>query len=540
MPRLHLKIGQRLALGYGFVIVLLITMTLVGIVKLGTLADTTDDTLRDKYPKTVMVNDVVGALGTIARAMRNTLIMTEPEQLKEQMEDISRAKRKMADTLDQLNRRVTESKGKELLQQIDIIRSAYIVNQEEFIELLNQRRMGEAKNLLLVDLNPYQSDFFSLLDQLNAHQGELMDQASRDVAQGYRTARRVLLIMTALAALLSIAITVLITRQLLGQLGGEPDYAATIARQIAAGDLSSGIELGPKDQASLLFAMKGMRDKLIERSDALQGANAELAHSIETLNRTQDDLVRSEKLAALGALVAGIAHELNTPIGNSLLAASALVDHTRSFTLDCANGLRRSALEEHIEDVNKAGDILLRNLFRAADLVASFKQVAVDRESSQGRTFALNDMVTEVMLTLWPTIKKSPVNVQQEIPKDIVMNSYPGPLGQVITNLVNNALIHAFEGRDSGTVLLSARATVVGWIELCVQDDGIGIAPEFVKRIYDPFFTTKLGKGGSGLGLNIAYNIVHGILGGKIDVATELGVGTTFTLTLPIIAISLS
>ena len=538
LPRLHLRIGQRLAFGYGLVVVLLIAMTLVGVALLGRLSAVTDDALKEKYPNTQMVNEVIGELGEQARAMRNTLIMTEPEQVREQLADIGRAKRRLAATMQLLERRITDASGREILQQIDIIRSAYIVNQDEFIALVAQHRMGEAKNLLLVDLHPYQNDFFAALDKLLRHQSALMDQASRDVGRSYQSARSVMLTLTALAALLSVVITWMITRSLLRQLGGEPDYATEIAHQIAAGDLSSGITINPNDHASLLFAMKAMRDNLAERSAALQKLNSELAASVETLNRTQDDLVRSEKLAALGALVAGVAHELNTPIGNSLLAASSLVDHTRDFTNSCEHGVKRSALEAHIADVNRAGDILLRNLSRAVDLVSSFKQVAVDRQSSQSRQFNLADMVGEILLTLWPTLKKTGIEVRHDVPRDIIMNSYPGPLGQVLTNLVNNAVIHGFDGRG-GIIELAVRHVEDGWIEIQVSDNGAGIAPENLKRIFDPFFTTRLGLGGSGLGLNIVYNIVHGVLGGRITVHSTPGAGARFVLTLPVIAITL-
>ena len=541
MAYLRLKIGQRLAFGYGFVILLLIATTMAGVSMMGQLSARMDDALKDKYPNTQSVNEVTVELGNIARAMRNSLIMREPSQVAAQLEDISRSKYRLAELLDQLNRRVTDRKGKELLQQVEIIRSAYNVNQEEFINLLNQGKIGEAKNLLLVDLNPYQEDFFSALGKLLQHQTDLMNQASGEVEHTYHFARKAMFALTLFAALLSVAITFTITRALIRQLGGEPDYATAIARRIADGDLSSGIKIEPSDNASLLYAMKAMRDKLIERSNALQSANTELEHSVEALHTTQDDLVRSEKLAALGSLVAGVAHELNTPIGNSMLAASALVDHTRAFALSCSEGhLKRSSLDTFLADVNSAGDILLRNLYRSVDLVTSFKQVAVDRESSQGRQFGLSETIAEIILILWPTLKKSGVVVHQDVPKDIRMDSYPGPLGQVVTNIVNNAVIHGFEGGPGGNVWISAADLGGGWIELAIRDDGLGIDPKNLHRIYDPFFTTKLGRGGSGLGLNIVYNIVHGVLGGKIEVRSEVGKGTCFTLTLPIIGIAVS
>ena len=280
-----------------------------------------------------------------------------------------------------------------------------------------------------------------------------------------------------------------------------------------------------------------LEQRVIERTEELQQANKELAYTLETLNKAQEELVRSEKLAALGSLVAGIAHELNTPIGNSLMVASTLTDQTRALSVSYReNGLKRSVLENYIGDAGKAGDILVRNLHRAANLVTGFKQVAVDQTSSQRRKFSMAEVVSETMLTLWPSFKKTSYIVKQHIPDTLKMDSYPGPLGQVITNLVNNALLHGFDGRQSGTVRISAENTEDGWIELTVKDDGVGIPAGNLKRIFDPFFTTKLGAGGSGLGLNITHNIVTGILGGRIRVQSELGVGSIFSISLPLIA----
>jgi signal transduction histidine kinase len=263
-------------------------------------------------------------------------------------------------------------------------------------------------------------------------------------------------------------------------------------------------------------------------------ANKELAGSLETLQHAQDELVRSEKLAALGALVAGVAHELNTPIGNSLLAVSTLIDQTRSFSRATAEGIKRSTLQQFVDDVSSGGEIVLRNLHRAVDLVSSFKQVAVDRTTSHCREFLLSDLANEILLVLVPTFKKSGIAVRQEIPATIMMTSYPGPFGQVLINLINNGLTHAFEGRSDGEIVVSASTIDGERVSIVVADNGAGIAPENMGRIYDPFFTTKLGRGGSGLGLNIVYNIVYGVLRGKIEVESELGVGTRFILTLPL------
>lgn len=290
-------------------------------------------------------------------------------------------------------------------------------------------------------------------------------------------------------------------------------------------------------ESEILELNANLEQRVVERTEALQQANQELATALETLNMAQEELVRSEKLAALGSLVAGIAHELNTPIGNSLMVASTLVDQTHALNSSYGNhGLKRSELETYLGDAAKAGDILMRNLQRAADLVTGFKQVAVDQTSSQRREFSVAEVVAEIMLTLWPTLKKTGFVFTQQIPAHLVMDSYPGPLGQVITNLVNNALLHGFDGRQKGTVSITALPSGDGWIDLTVTDDGVGIAAAHLNRIFDPFFTTKLGAGGSGLGLNIAHNIVTGILGGRLRVNSEPGAGTAFTLSLPLVA----
>lgn len=276
-----------------------------------------------------------------------------------------------------------------------------------------------------------------------------------------------------------------------------------------------------------------LESRVEDRTQALQFANTELGAALDHLKQAQQDLVRSEKLAALGAMVAGIAHELNTPIGNSLMVASTLVDQTRTLESHIASGIKRSTLDAYVADARTAGDILVRNLHKASELVTSFKQVAVDQTSAQRRPFKLDEVVAEIILTLRPTIKKTPYEIDFSVPPGIAMDSFPGALGQVITNLINNAVAHAFEGRAHGSVHIAARFSGVAQVELSVSDNGVGIPDDNVHRIFDPFFTTKLGRGGSGLGLNIVYNIVTRVLGGAIRVESASGQGTRFIVTIP-------
>ncbi len=305
------------------------------------------------------------------------------------------------------------------------------------------------------------------------------------------------------------------------------------ARQTRIEMLNESLELRVAERTADLL---NDRQQLAKANADLEQANRSLAETMHTLNRAHEELGRSERLAALGSLVAGIAHELNTPIGNSLTVASTLAESTREFATSFASGLKKSTVERFIADTFVATDLLSRNIVRSANLVTSFKQVAVDQTSAQRRSFDLAAVVAENIRALSPMIAKTAFVVVETVPPDIKFDSYPGPLGQVLMNLVNNAILHGFEGRAHGTITIAAQAAGAGAVQLRVSDDGIGVPPEHVHRIFDPFFTTKLGMGGCGLGLSITHNIVTSVLGGKVQLDSALGKGTTFTLLLPLVA----
>jgi signal transduction histidine kinase/ligand-binding sensor domain-containing protein len=261
------------------------------------------------------------------------------------------------------------------------------------------------------------------------------------------------------------------------------------------------------------------------------------AEAYRRLQLAQAQLVEREKLASLGALVAGVAHELNTPIGNSLLVASTLQESSRRFAEQAQGGaLRRSDLERFCAHAEESGSLLVRGLGRAAQLVASFKQLAVDQTSDQRRSFDLAKVCEEVALTLENRLRRDEHQLALEVPAGLQFDSFPGPLEQVLSNLVLNAVLHGFEGRSGGRMRLSAEAVGAERVRLVFSDDGRGIPAELLPRIFDPFFTTKMGTGGSGLGLHICYTIVSSLLGGQIAVSSVAGQGTRFELLLPRVA----
>lgn len=267
---------------------------------------------------------------------------------------------------------------------------------------------------------------------------------------------------------------------------------------------------------------------------AYVGVALDNAQAYRQLKDAQSLLASQEKLASLGSLVAGVAHELNTPIGNSLLMASTLHDKTIGIhaALDGA-ALRRSELAAYIGAAREGSELIMRSLHQAAELVNSFRQVSVDQASAQRRRFDLARACHEILATMMNKVRLEGHALEVAVPEGIVMDSYPGPFGQVLINFVNNALLHAFDG-PGGRMRLSARLLDASWVQLRFDDDGRGIAPEHLARVFDPFFTTRMGQGGTGLGLNIAHTIVSSLLGGAIRVESTPGQGTAFVLDLPL------
>ena len=289
--------------------------------------------------------------------------------------------------------------------------------------------------------------------------------------------------------------------------------------------------IGKPYQAEEVLARAKAHIALARSQRALAETNLELSLALKQLHSAREELRRSERLAALGAMVAGIAHELNTPIGNCLLTASTLEERVQKFAAAAEQGLRRSQLTEFVADAVNASGLLQRNLSASAELIASFKQVATDQASSVRRSFDLAQVVQDMITSLKPQIRSAAATVANQVQPGIAMSSYPGALCQVISHLVFNALLHGFGAGRGGTITISA-ASEGEQLTLSLCDDGAGIAPADLGRIFDPFFTTRMGQGSSGLGLHIVHNLVTNVLGGTIEVRSAAG-KTCFVLRCP-------
>jgi signal transduction histidine kinase len=292
-------------------------------------------------------------------------------------------------------------------------------------------------------------------------------------------------------------------------------------------------EVGAMARAVEVFRENAIAKRKTE--DELRASKEKAEGALLELNTAQQNLIDAERLAALGGLVAGVAHEVNNPIGISLTVASSFARRTETFEaeLKSAAPLRRSRLEEFVRTARDAAQQLVANLHRAGELIQSFKQVAVDRSHAERRQFSLAEATDQIIASLRPVLKRAPVALSVDVPEGLVIDGYPGSYGQILTNLFLNAVNHAFADGRSGSISISAKPRGIDDIEIIFADNGAGMTPDVQRQAFDPFFTTRRNEGGTGLGLHIVYTLVTQQLGGRMMLDSRLGQGTTFRIIMP-------
>jgi PAS domain S-box-containing protein len=292
-----------------------------------------------------------------------------------------------------------------------------------------------------------------------------------------------------------------------------------------------------RDSVAAIYGWIGTHIDISERKRSEQevrNARDTAETALQNLRETQNSLIEVEKLAAVGRLVAGVAHEINTPVGTSLTVATALERKTAMIATEMAQGtLRRSSLLEFLEISREASSQLITNLNHAAELIQSFKQVATDRNQSNPRTFDLGDLTEQIVVSLRPGLGKTNLTLKVECQPDLTMISYPGPYGQVLTNLFLNSVTHAFADGEEGSIEIKTLAAGKDSVEILFSDDGCGMSADDRRKAFDPFFTTRRDHGSTGLGLHIVHSIVTNYLGGRLHLESEPGEGTKVRLVLP-------
>ncbi|MBF0368280.1 MAG: HAMP domain-containing histidine kinase [Magnetococcales bacterium] len=289
-----------------------------------------------------------------------------------------------------------------------------------------------------------------------------------------------------------------------------------------------------REQFSLMAEnILAAREREAEHNQELKETNSALNNSLQMIKRTQSQLLQSEKMAALGGLVAGIAHEINTPVGIGYTTATHLEGVTRQLKNSYKESqLKRSELEDYLDTASESSQLIAANLRRAADLIGSFKRVAVDQTSEKRRTLRVKPYFEEVLLSLGPKLKNRHHTITLNCPEALQIDSFPGALSQILSNLIINSLDHAFSEKEEGKIEIEV-SRKENFILFCYRDSGRGMEADSVKRIFEPFYTTARGRGGSGLGMHIVFNLVTQTLGGTIHCHSRPGEGTTFDITIP-------
>ncbi|RPJ65311.1 HAMP domain-containing histidine kinase [Alteromonas sediminis] len=272
-----------------------------------------------------------------------------------------------------------------------------------------------------------------------------------------------------------------------------------------------------------------------QRTVALKEANQELIQTLEKLHQFQRQIVQNEKMASLGDMVAGVAHEVNTPIGLGVTASTMMLDRLTTIKEQFdAKTLKASTMSRFIDEGQENLNIIYRNLNRAAELISSFKQVAVDQTSEASREVNVKQLINEILLSLRPRLKKTPHEVVVNCPDDLILETKAGPINQILINLIVNSIIHAFEDNEKGIITITISMLTEDNLRLIYTDTGSGIPNSIRKRIFDPFVTTKRGQGGSGLGMHLVYNLVTQGLNGSITLNSEEGQGVEFVIVFPV------
>lgn len=317
----------------------------------------------------------------------------------------------------------------------------------------------------------------------------------------------------------------------------------TAMQAITSGDYNRRVQgtAAQDEVGAMARAVEVFRENAIAKrktEDELRASKEKAENALHELNAAQQNLIDAERLAALGGLVAGVAHEVNNPIGISLTVASSFARRTEIFEaeVNSGTGLRRSQLEEFVRTSRDAAQQLVSNLHRAGELIQSFKQVAVDRSHAERRQFSLSEATDQIIASLRPALKKASIALSVEVPEGLIIDGYPGSYGQILTNLFLNAANHAFGDGRSGTISISGRPRGNDDVEIIFADDGAGMSPDVQRQAFDPFFTTRRNEGGTGLGLHIVYNLVTQQLGGRMMLDSRLGQGTTFRIIIPRVA----
>jgi methyl-accepting chemotaxis protein len=385
-----MKVGMKLGLGFAVVVALMISVALVGITRLAQVNGAVELIVQERWPKAVMTNEIAAAASEIAIALRNMMLTTERSDMAQQKQRIFEQRKLIAERVEKLQKVLNLPKGKELLGGVLAVRERYIAGQDQLIRLIEDGKRDEARAYLSSDLRPVLHEYQSRLTDLVRFQGELMDEGGRAAAEAYATARTLMIALTAAAAVLASIIAAVITRGLLRQLGGEPDYAADIARRVAQGDLTAAIVTKSKDDSSLLFAMRTMVEKLSQIIGEVRGAADSLSSASEQVSATSQSLSQSASEQAAGVEETGASIEqMSASINQNTENAKVTDGMAQKAAKDAQDG--GGAVKETVDAMKRIAEKIgiIDDIAYQTNLLALNAAIEAARAGEHGKGFAV-------------------------------------------------------------------------------------------------------------------------------------------------------
>jgi len=500
------KYSSRYIIIIGFTLMLLLLLLIIstGLSNMSSINDRMDKIVNVHNLKARQMSELRSIARERSLLFYHMIMVRDPFVIDEDIQKASSLAGEFLKIKDELFAASSSSREKQKLEQMMEHAMASTRIQQQIVDLLLAGKFDQASKILLEKSLPAQTVAVNHYDNILSEQQLFATEAAQEAKVEYQRTYVFMLLLSGIVIIVGAVISV---------------YA---------------IRRTSNTEKSLHELNMDLEQRVEDRTRALSEANESLQGTIQVLQDTKTQLIHAEKMASLGNLVAGISHEINTPLGIGVTSATSLIEEVGKIEKQFQNdSMKRSDLEYFFAHARKAGDILIKNLDRAANLIRSFKQVAVDQSSDDWRSVHFRTYFDEILLSLHPQYRQTAISVENCADENLICFTHPGAIYQIISNIILNALLHAFGDGRNGTIRISAIQQGSD-IEITCQDNGRGIPEQNLARIFEPFFTTRRGSGGTGLGLNIVYNLVTTQLGGQINVESIAGSGTKFTIRFPV------
>jgi len=494
-----------ISFGFGLMLLFLILITTVSLTNVTVLHDKIDVMVNVRNVKINLISDMRNIARERSLSLYRMVLLQDPFDIDEEKTQMSLLAGQFLKDRDQLTSLpMTADEKKQLEETLELVYDS-TRTQKKLLGIIQNESFEEAKKFLMDTAIPKQNHLLKNYDLLLGFQNEISENEAVDAENTYHQTLIFLIVFSSSIIIIGILVSLYVIKK----------------------SISSERQLREVNET--------LETRVFERTTSLNNTNQELQATIETLKDTQDQLVQAEKMASLGNLVAGVAHEINTPVGVGLTAITFLQEQEQALHKQYEDDtITREHLESFLQESNEACNLVVSNIKRAATIIENFKRIAVDQTNEQFSVIDLSNYFNDIIMSLNPKIKQTKVIVSNCCSPGLTLYTNPGVIYQVISNLILNSILHGYEPQDEGVISINAKQEA-DHIDIKFCDDGKGIPEENLKKIFDPFFTTRRTMGGTGLGLNIVFNLITSTLHGNINVESKPNKGTCFLINIPIL-----